>query len=78
MQSTPRSRTHLRDTALHDEEIGVVDVQLHALEERLNGLLRRLMPVEEVLGDIGDGNLRRLSFQEPVEYENKCTPVLSP
>jgi hypothetical protein len=44
---------------LHDEEIWVVDVELDGLEELLDGLKRRLMSVEEILGEGADSNLSR-------------------
>jgi hypothetical protein len=31
--------TYFRDSPLHDEEVGIVDVKLHALEERLYRVL---------------------------------------
>lgn len=50
---------HLGDLALHDEEVGVVDVQLHRLEEVLNRLKRRLVTVEQIFGHIADRDLTR-------------------
>lgn len=43
---------------MHDEEVGVVDVELHALEEVLHLLLRRAMPTDEVLALTIDRDLR--------------------
>lgn len=40
---------HFGDFALHDEEIRVVDIKLYALEEILDCLESRLVPVEEIL-----------------------------
>jgi len=49
---------HLGNAALHDEEVGIVDIELDALEEVLNTLLGRLVAVEEVLGYVGKRDLR--------------------
>lgn len=38
--------TNLGYTTLHNQEVGVVDVQLNALEKILNGLLRGLVPIQ--------------------------------
>ena len=46
---------HLGDTALHDEEVESVDIELDTLEEVLLG---RLVTVEEVLGYVGKPDLR--------------------
>ena len=50
---------HLGDLALHDQKVWVVDVQLHALEQVLHRLLRRLVPVDQVLGPATHGDLPR-------------------
>jgi hypothetical protein len=42
---------------LHDEEIGIVDIQLYALEQGLNGVLLRFVAIEKVLGNIRKRNL---------------------
>lgn len=34
---------------MHDEEVGVVDIELHALKEILHRVLRRPVPANEVL-----------------------------
>ena len=52
---------YLSDTPLHDQEVGVVDVELYTLKEGLYGLLRRLVAIEEVLGKIGNSNLPHIS-----------------
>lgn len=44
---------------MHDEEVRVVDVQLDALEERLDGVLLGLVTVEQVLGVVRKGDLTR-------------------
>lgn len=46
---------HLGDTALHDEEVESVDIELDTLEEVLLG---RLVTVEEVLGYVGKPDLQ--------------------
>ena len=38
---------HLGNAALHDEEVGVVDIELDALEEVLDSFGGRLVTVEE-------------------------------
>ena len=43
--------------ALHDEEVGIVDIELDALEEVLDTLLGRLVTIEEVLGYVGKCDL---------------------
>ena len=52
-----RGGTHLRDLALHDQEVRVVDIQLYALEERLDRVLLGFVPVQEVLGDVRKSDL---------------------
>ena len=42
--------THLGNAALHDEEVGIVDIELDALEEVLDTLWGRLVTVEEIPG----------------------------
>jgi hypothetical protein len=39
---------YLSDPPLHNQEIWVVDVELHALEEQLNRLLSRFMSIEKI------------------------------
>lgn len=41
-------RTHFGDSPLHNQEVRVVDVQLHALEECLDTVLLRLMSIQKV------------------------------
>lgn len=48
---------HLGDLALHDEEVGVVDVELHGLEEVLDILEGRLVAIEKILGHIANSDL---------------------
>ncbi|KAI3480486.1 hypothetical protein L1887_57332 [Cichorium endivia] len=48
---------HLCDLALHDEEVGVVDVELDALKHVLHRLLRGLVAVDEVLAGAPHGDL---------------------
>lgn len=44
--------TYLRDTALHDYKVGIVDVELDRLKECLNILLEGLVTIQKILGDI--------------------------
>lgn len=44
---------------MHDEEIGVVDVELNGLEEVLESLESGFMPVEKVFRDIADRDLQK-------------------
>ena len=53
------SKTYLRDPALHNEKVGIVDVQLNALEKCLNVLLRRLVTVQEIFRDVWECDLVR-------------------
>ena len=50
---------HFLDAALHDDEVGVVDVELDRLEGVEDLLLLGFVPVEEPFDDIGQGDLRR-------------------
>jgi hypothetical protein len=43
---------YLRDTALHDYKVGIVDVELDRLKECLNILLEGLVTIQKILGDI--------------------------
>jgi len=43
---------YLSDSALHDDEVGVVDVQLDGLEEGLDGCLVGLVAIDEVLCEV--------------------------
>ena len=49
-----RDRLHVyfSDSALHDDEVGVVDVQLDGLKEGLDGCLIRLVAIDEVLCEV--------------------------
>ena len=49
-----RDRLHVyfSDSALHDHEVGVVDVQLDGLEEGLDGCLVGLVAIDEVLCEV--------------------------
>ena len=40
---------HLGDATLHDEEVGVVDVELHGAEQVLNACVVGVAPVDQVL-----------------------------
>ena len=42
-------QVYFSDSALHNDEIGVVDVQLDGLEEGLDGCLVGLVAIDEVL-----------------------------
>lgn len=53
-----RLDTYFRNTTLHNQEIWVIDVQLNTLEKGLNGVLCRLMAIEEVFRDVGYSNLQ--------------------
>jgi hypothetical protein len=44
---------------LHDQEVWVVDVQLHALEDGLNDILLSFVAIQEVFGDIWKSDLAR-------------------
>ena len=57
-QIVERHNTYLRDSTLHDQEIWIVDVELHALEQILDRLLLGFVTVEKVLGDVGHGDLQ--------------------
>lgn len=50
---------HLRDAALHDEEVRVVHVELHRVEQVLHAVHLRVVPVDEVLVAPADHHLRR-------------------
>jgi hypothetical protein len=52
--------TDLGYTALHNQEVGIVDIQLDTLKEILNRLLSRLVPVQKVFGYVGECNLSSL------------------
>jgi hypothetical protein len=64
-QEERRKRTkrkiYLGDFTLHDKEVRVVDVQLDGLEEGLDSLLLGLVPVQQVLGYVRDGDLETSS-----------------
>jgi hypothetical protein len=49
--------TSLGDLPLHDEKVRIVDVELNGLEELLDELLRRLVAVHEVLGEVRKSDL---------------------
>lgn len=55
---------HLRDSPLHDYEVRVVNVQLYRLKQAQYSLLLHLMPIEDVFGDVGQGDLRKEVFSE--------------
>jgi hypothetical protein len=46
---------------LHDEEMGVVDVELHGVEQVLHFVLLSDMPIDQVLVPASDGNLQVIS-----------------
>jgi hypothetical protein len=50
-------RTNLCNFSLHDKEIRIVDVQLDGLKELLDEDLRRLVSVDEILGEVGKSDL---------------------
>jgi len=56
-----RVGTNFGDTALHDQEIRVVDVELHALEDGLNDVLLGLVTIQKIFGDIRKSDLARCS-----------------
>lgn len=45
------------DAALHNDKVGIIDVELNGLEEAKHSLLLDFMPVEDVFGDVWEGNL---------------------
>ena len=45
-------QVYFSDSALHDDEVGVVDVQLDGLEEGLDGCLVGLVAIDEVLCEV--------------------------
>ena len=45
-------QVYFSDSALHDDEVGVVDVQLDRLEEGLDGCLVGLVAIDEVLCEV--------------------------
>lgn len=49
---------HLGYATLHDDEIGVVNVELDRLEKRMDGLLGRFVSIAEILGNVRQCNLR--------------------
>lgn len=53
--------TNLRDPTLHDQEVGVVDVKLYALEQGLDGMLLGLVAVEEIFRNVRERNLQHTS-----------------
>ena len=44
---------HLRDTALHNQKIGVIDIELHTLKQELNLLLGRFVSIQDVFRYVG-------------------------
>jgi hypothetical protein len=54
-----RVGTHFGDTALHDQKIGVIDVELHTLKYGLDDVLLSLVAIQEVFRDIWESNLAR-------------------
>lgn len=44
---------NLGDLALHNDKIGVVDIELHGLKDILNLLLARFVSVEKIFRNIG-------------------------
>jgi hypothetical protein len=58
--------TDFGDSALHDEEMGIVDVKLDRLEEGLDDVLLGFVAIEEVLGYVGqrDLGIARMSIHE--------------
>lgn len=60
------NNTGARGRTLHDEEVGVVDVELDALEQVLHCVLRRPVPAEEVLARPVQRDLRNAgAFSSP-------------
>jgi len=70
----------IKDSHLHDEEVGIVDVELHRMEEILDFVLLRNVAVDEVLVAPADGDLHRnawsmlLLLHAPIRRrpERKC------
>lgn len=53
MWSSNGTIAHLRDTALHNQKIGVVDIKLHTLKQELDLLLGRFVSIQDVLRYVG-------------------------
>jgi len=51
------NRTHLGNLALHNEEVGIIDVQLNGLEEGLNSGLGCLVSIAEEFRHVRKANL---------------------
>lgn len=65
---------------LHDEEVGVVDVELYALEEVLHGCLSRTMSADEVLAgavqrDLWSAKVSSASFDRTKELTWRVTEI---
>jgi hypothetical protein len=59
----PKVATHLGDFPLHDNEIGIIDIELDGLKQILNGLLGNFVPIEKILGHVRQRELQwRVSF----------------
>lgn len=63
---------HLGDLALHDEEVGVVDVELHGLEKVLDLLLGGFVTADEVLGRLVHGNDASDGDAVPLLEADRC------
>ena len=44
---------------MHDQEVGIVDIELYGLEEVLDGLLLRTVAIDEVLACTSEHDLAR-------------------
>jgi hypothetical protein len=44
---------YLRDTALHNQKVGIVDVELYTLKQELDLLLRRFVSIQDVFRYVG-------------------------
>ncbi len=53
-----KNMAYFRDSPLHNEKVRVVYIKLNTLEERLNNMLLGLVAVQEILGNVGQGDLR--------------------
>jgi len=44
---------YLRDTALHNQKVGIVDIELHTLKQELNLLLCRFVTIQDIFRYVG-------------------------
>lgn len=51
--------THFSNSALHDEEMGIVDIQLHWAEEILHSVVLNIWAIDEILVLTTNNNLNK-------------------